>query len=593
MKHLRNISAEWNRAIIIAGLALTAGHARCGTLVTSSSGSSIVAQETVGLWEFGRTNFTSRPLPAGFSTQASWKSLDAGNDYCLAVDGTGALFSWGNSSYGKLGIGNVSSGDQFPLRVGTDNDWKSVSAGGDFSTAIRTNGSLWAWGAGIPGEVVSTQSSVPLQVGTSLDWKSVATGGFHRLAIRNDGSLWAWGYNSHGSLGDGTNISRSAPVRVGTANDWASVACGMYASFAIKTDGSLWVWGEVFGTGSSNPSPSMVPIQLGTDTDWRSVYSSISRSFAFAIKQNGSLWSWGENLSGVLGLGDNTARYSPVEVGTALDWSSAAPGGSHAIATKNDGSIWMWGSLQGSDLPTSSIPVDRSSLFDPSPRIRVNETNSGIISFTFPPSILGEPNSYPFWINNDGLLPLSISAINLPSGFTLDPARLVVPPLTGMKYQLSLSAGTKGQHSGTAHILSNQANLPDFSVNISGRLLSPQDDTDSDGLNDAAELSMAALGFLWNSSQPALVETLNSNSKFAGLVLNKDIFEVELKAQAPIINPATQTALLKFELRNSADGAPILLQAGDLPGSPNSGIKLDFQVPENCGFVRVRGGLPK
>ena len=598
MKPYRFISSGIIRTIHCAWLAIAAGHARGDTLVTSCSGSSIVAQESVGLWEFGRTHTINRALPTGISTEASWKSLDGGSRFCLAVDSLGALFSWGDNSYGKLGLGYNSCGDHFPLRIGGDNDWKSVSAGGDLSAAIKTNGSLWAWGAGIPGEAVTTESPVPLQIGTNIDWKSVATGAYHRLAIRNDGSLWAWGYNSHGTLGDGTAINRSAPVRVGMANDWASAACGVYTSFAIKTNGSLWVWGDVFGTGGSNPPTSIVPIQLGSDTDWRAVHASTFRKFAFATKQNGSLWSWGENPSGVLGLGGTAARSSPAQVGTALDWSSVAPGEFHVTATKNNGSIWIWGSLPIPTIPNSTVPVDQSSIFDPSPRVRVfgnygTEIIKGSGSLTLFPSILGEPTPNTLWITNDGLLPLSISAINLPSGFALDPAPLTVPPLAGVTYKVRLGASTKGQYSGIAHILSNQPGNLDFSLNMSGWLLSPLDDTDADGLNDAAELSMASLGFNWNFPQTSMVETLHSKSKFAGLISNRDVFEVALKSHPPVVNTAAQTAQLRFELRNSADGSSSPVMAGEWQGSPDAGIKLDFQVPGNCDFVRVRGGIPR
>jgi alpha-tubulin suppressor-like RCC1 family protein len=40
---------------------------------------------------------------------------------------------------------------------------------------------------------------------------AVAAGGWHTLALKTDGSLWAWGYNGGGQLGDGTTTDRSSP----------------------------------------------------------------------------------------------------------------------------------------------------------------------------------------------------------------------------------------------------------------------------------------------------------------------------------------------------------------------------------------------
>ena len=42
----------------------------------------------------------------------------------------------------------------------------------------------------------------------------VAAGSGHGLAVRSDGTVWAWGFNGAGELGDGTTTSRSTPVQV-------------------------------------------------------------------------------------------------------------------------------------------------------------------------------------------------------------------------------------------------------------------------------------------------------------------------------------------------------------------------------------------
>ncbi|MBK6994107.1 MAG: hypothetical protein IPH31_03990 [Lewinellaceae bacterium] len=65
-------------------------------------------------------------------------------------------------------------------------------------------------------------------------WQSVAAGGFHTLAIKTDGSLWAWGINDSGELGDGTYANKNSPVQIGTATNWKSVAAGFNHTLAIK-----------------------------------------------------------------------------------------------------------------------------------------------------------------------------------------------------------------------------------------------------------------------------------------------------------------------------------------------------------------------
>ena len=64
------------------------------------------------------------------------------------------------------------------------------------------------------------------------------------FAIKTDGTLWAWGYNSNGQLGDNSPgpTSRSSPVQI-PGTTWAKVQGGEQSSAAIKTDATLWMWG--------------------------------------------------------------------------------------------------------------------------------------------------------------------------------------------------------------------------------------------------------------------------------------------------------------------------------------------------------------
>jgi len=43
----------------------------------------------------------------------------------------------------------------------------------------------------------------------------VAAGDLHTVALKTDGTLWAWGFNGYGQLGNGTTVLSSSPLRVG------------------------------------------------------------------------------------------------------------------------------------------------------------------------------------------------------------------------------------------------------------------------------------------------------------------------------------------------------------------------------------------
>ena len=66
------------------------------------------------------------------------------------------------------------------------------------------------------------------------DWKAVDGGGGHSIAIKKDGSLWAWGINLNGEVGVGSSvISISKPTLIAADYDWQAVSAGHFSSFAI------------------------------------------------------------------------------------------------------------------------------------------------------------------------------------------------------------------------------------------------------------------------------------------------------------------------------------------------------------------------
>ncbi|MCL2608853.1 MAG: hypothetical protein FWD94_02990, partial [Treponema sp.] len=205
----------------------------------------------------------------GSTSLAGVAAVSAGANHSLAVRSDGSLWSWGGNENGQLGNGSTGTNNAKPERVGTDTDWKRVSAGGGFSLAIRQDGSLWAWGNRANGRLgtgsaVGTQP-VPERVGSDGDWYSVSAGSDHVLAVKNDGSLWTWGGNGSGQLGNGSTGDVSAPRAI--QGTWKEASAGDGFSLAIRQDGGLWAWGNGengrLGTGASGGTQP-VPERVGS-----------------------------------------------------------------------------------------------------------------------------------------------------------------------------------------------------------------------------------------------------------------------------------------------------------------------------------------
>ncbi|WP_293889705.1 hypothetical protein [Flavobacterium sp.] len=256
-------------------------------------------------------HFTFFQSVYGQGGSVCWREVSAGQNFTLAIKSDGTLWGWGqNSNLLGLGLGNLAN-QNLPTQIGNANDWLTVSAGTIHSLAVKTNGTLWSWGNGQFGQlgngVFNSATPNVTQVGTATDWLKVSAGNRFSLAIKNTGTLWSWGWNFTGQLGDNTVVDSNLPAQVGTANNWFLIDAGDQHSLAIKTTGTLWAWGNnTFGQlGDGTNTTSLIPIQIGIATNWSLISGGTDHSMA--INSGNILYTWGNNTNGQLGDGTNTA----------------------------------------------------------------------------------------------------------------------------------------------------------------------------------------------------------------------------------------------------------------------------------------------
>ena len=217
----------------------------------------------------GDGTLTQRNSPVRVGTLTGVIGLAAGTAHSLALKNDGTVWAWGTNTNGQVGDGTLTQRNS-PVQLTSLSGLSvaSVAAGDSDSFAVTSAGTVYAWGNNGSGRlglnVQDTQKNSPTLITGLYGVAQVMAGVQHTVARKTDGTLWAWGDNLYGQIGDGTQVQRNAPVQVPSLSNVAKVSAAGYFSAALRQDGAVLTWGyNADGElGDGTTGTQIVPAQL-------------------------------------------------------------------------------------------------------------------------------------------------------------------------------------------------------------------------------------------------------------------------------------------------------------------------------------------
>ncbi|WP_026977684.1 RCC1 domain-containing protein [Flavobacterium tegetincola] len=232
------------------------------------------------------------------SNAQCYENLKFGGSHTIGIKADGTLWGWGRAYEGELATVNWTEPN--PIQINSISNIQNFYPGVLNTFIIKNDGTLWGTGSNLDGSLgVNATAEIFAafqQITTATNWLKVSASPYFTLALKTDGTIWAWGQDDYNQTGNPpASQSQLVPIQVGTTNDWIDIAANTNSTaFALKADGTLWGWGfnaNYLLIAASSVSSLSTPTQITTVTNW--IKMSVGGAHILAQKADGTLWTWG------------------------------------------------------------------------------------------------------------------------------------------------------------------------------------------------------------------------------------------------------------------------------------------------------------
>jgi alpha-tubulin suppressor-like RCC1 family protein len=210
----------------------------------------VLSTGTVESWgnnndgQLGDNSFKNSDVPVAVKGLTGVTDVAAGGFHSLALLRNGTVMSWGDNEVDQLGDGqdaSTQSASLVPVAVDGLTDAVAIAAGQQHSLALTKSGTVEAWGdngffqlarpQGFPSGFAD--SDVPLAIPGVSGATAIAAGGLYSLALSTKGTVFAWGDNAFGQLGNSSTKTKQSVVEVNGLKHVTAIAASGAQSIAL------------------------------------------------------------------------------------------------------------------------------------------------------------------------------------------------------------------------------------------------------------------------------------------------------------------------------------------------------------------------
>ncbi len=265
------------------------------------------------------------PRPVRMMQAPGAKYIAACEGALLAVKMDGTVWGLGNNANQRICADFERRYVNAWTQVAGISDVEQVALGYDACAALKTDGTVWSWGADhvALGRSAGSGAAIPAQVSPLSDIVQIRAGIHHMLALRENGTVSAWGSGAYGQFGDGTSGMESwLPIQAMIVSNVTDIDAGKYHSVARQSDGKLFAWGRS-NLGQCETEEESVPIPqriISWQTGER-IFAGAETTFALC----GEVYGMGSNGGSVLGTwGESSAQATLLPAAYKNDTSARA-----------------------------------------------------------------------------------------------------------------------------------------------------------------------------------------------------------------------------------------------------------------------------